>query len=291
MSYGMRILADARPCSLDVALWAQLTLALDTKLPNQLLGTYLRDNCQELVKHQHRVQKALFPSGWPKRLPPPTPPTLVETVRTTVESWWPFGSKTTVTETTEPAGPEDARKKAEEQKFKYARWAWFAGASVAVIGYVLLSGIVTFDFGDEEEWDEELWQELEEAMAEEEVEEVAEALEERKPTSRLPVWEDGEEEEEKGERSEPESNAGSDSGSSGKLEEKVEEKVVEKPSGRSSGGLPVWEDGEDEREQQQEQKPKKKTEVSDDTDPGPLNGEPSVDEEIIDDFDPATLEG
>lgn len=246
------------------------------------------------MKHQHRVQKALFPSGWPKRLAPPTPPTFVETIRSTVEGCWPFGSTTTATTTSEPVAPEDERKKAEEQKFKYARWAWFAGASAALIGYVILSGIVTIDFGDDEEWDEELWEELEEEMAEEEMEDIAEALDERRPTSRLPVWDDDEDDERdersessesSGERSEPHSDSGSGassgSGSQG-------EKEKEQQSGRSSGGLPVWEDGEDEREQESK---KKKTEVSDQTDPGPLNGEPSLDEEIIDDFDPATLEG
>lgn len=271
-----------------------MTLALDTQLPNQLLGTYLRDNCPELVKHQHRVQKALFPSGWPARLAPPSPPTLLETVRSTVEGWWPFASPASSTD--EPVSREDAKKQADERNFKYARWAWFAGASAALVGYVLLSGIVTFDFG-EDEWDQELWDELEEAMAEEEeemeeMEDVAEALEEREPTSRLPVWDD-EEDKGEGEGEGERSGSGGSSGSSSEDQEgkRGESQPEEKNTGESGwvpgGGLPVWEEGEDEREQE----PKKKAEVSDAVDPGPLHGEPSVEEEIIEDFDPASAQG
>lgn len=274
--------SDGSPSSLDVALWAQLALVLDTDLPNTLLASFLTEQYPDLVNLHHRVQKTLFPDGWPARLPPPVPPTLTETLTEAVSGWWPFRAAE------QPADAEAAKKATEDTKFKYGRWAWFAGASAALVAYVLLSGIVVIDFGGEDdEWDEE--EEEEEVWVEDDGDEghlegVVESIEHRERSSSLPVWDDDEEPDAVEQVVEDEVAP----------EQGADEVVVEEVY----SGLPVWDDDEEEEAQRQREENtgagaegEAEDEVSDDIDAGPLNGEPSLDEEIIADFNPATAEG
>lgn len=133
-----------KPTSLDVALWSQLSLVLSVEWPNAVLGDLLRSTYPTLVAHHDRVQKKL--GAWPERLATPAPPSVVSSLREYLPSW--LGGPAS-----EAKRDADAQRQAEkDKKFRYGRYAWFAGAGIAFITYILASGIVQIDFGDEEEW-------------------------------------------------------------------------------------------------------------------------------------------
>lgn len=169
-----------RPTTLDLALFAQLALVLAPTLPNPLLPNILRSSYPSLVAHHDRVLKRLF-SSWS------TVPMVVNQTPTqttwgeTFVSWLPGPSKSRIqapsSSSTNPKGDSKAqddpssKPKTDKQKaFERGRWLWFAGAAVSMVTYLFVSGVVAFEFGDEEE-DEE-WAVYEEDGEEEEEKET-----------------------------------------------------------------------------------------------------------------------
>lgn len=50
----------------------------------------------------------------------------------------------------------EKRKKSDaEKRFERGRWAWFATAGIAMVGYLLASGVVRIEFGGDEVEEEE----------------------------------------------------------------------------------------------------------------------------------------
>lgn len=91
------------------------------------------------------MQKKL--GAWPDRLAAPALPSAVDSVRSYLPAW--LGGPA------EEAKIVDSKEKEKERAFRYGRYAWFAGAGLALITYVLASGIVQIDLSgdeDEEEW-------------------------------------------------------------------------------------------------------------------------------------------
>lgn len=168
-----------RPTTLDLALFAQLALVLAPTLPNPLLSNILRSSYPSLVAHHDRVLKRLF-SSW-STVPMVVNQTPMRTTWVeTFASWLPGPSKSR----TQPPSSSSTNSKADgkaqddpssklktdkQKAFERGRWLWFAGAAVSMVTYLLVSGVVAFEFGDEGE-DEE-WVAYEEDGEEEEDEE------------------------------------------------------------------------------------------------------------------------
>lgn len=148
-----------RPSSLDLALFSQLTLLLSTNLPNPLLETLLRETYPVLVAHHDAVLAAVFPGGWGavQRLAPPPQPSVVDSLRLSLPKWAGGAGESSGGPELAGADPDEvAKAKQKEQQFAWGRYAWFAGAGIAFITYVLSSGILAIDFGgDDLEYDEE----------------------------------------------------------------------------------------------------------------------------------------
>lgn len=125
--------------------------------PNPLLAELLRSTYPTLVAHHDRVLKKLYPSGWSavERVTEPAKPTFVESVRLTLPAW--LGGPAPETTKPEPVS-DDPREKDVKKRLRKGRYLWFLGATAAFISYILLSGIVEFQFGDEGfeemEWEE-----------------------------------------------------------------------------------------------------------------------------------------
>lgn len=80
----------------------------------------------------------MFPDGTDsiQRISPPAAASWIDTL----SSWTAIG------------GDKGEKKKSDtEKRFERGRWAWFAGAGVAMVGYLLVSGVVRLEFGDGEE--------------------------------------------------------------------------------------------------------------------------------------------
>ncbi|WOO81215.1 Metaxin-1 [Vanrija pseudolonga] len=148
----------SRPSSLDLALFSQLTLVLSTNLPNPLLSNLLRETYPVLVAHHDAVLSAVFPGGWGavQRLAPPPQPSLVDSLRLSLPKAAGGGGESSSPEVA-GADPDEVEKaKAKARQFAWGRYAWFAGAGIAFITYVLASGILAIDFGgDDLDYDEE----------------------------------------------------------------------------------------------------------------------------------------
>ena len=141
------------PTTLDLTLFAQLTLLRSISLPNPLLQNLIKTSFPALEAHHDRVLSVLFPespawSGIP-RAPQPAP---TQTgIWDSAVSWW--------------AGPRTGRsgksKDEGDEAFIRARWLWYAGAAGAMVTYLWSTGIVnakSFDGwvgGGEEEDDED----------------------------------------------------------------------------------------------------------------------------------------
>lgn len=195
---------------MDIALFAQLALVLDTSLPAPLLCDLLLDEYPTLVSHHERMLEA-FPDGWKgvQRLPAPPAPTLWSTLSGALPWSSASSSSASVPASTdgESKSKDERRKEAAQlRKFRYARWAWFAGAGLALVTYVLASGLVDISFDDVNEEDEDDEEEEDEWVVEEEVDGEGEGEGGQAPTDLyafmgyrgggLPVADDDDEEEE-----------------------------------------------------------------------------------------------
>ncbi|KAK6909796.1 hypothetical protein I203_103818 [Kwoniella mangroviensis CBS 8507] len=139
-----------RPTTLDLLLFARLTSILTPTLPNPLFPNLIRSDYPTLVFHHDRILSLLFQNQTWSSIPRLTTPTST-TQKTYVESFKSlfFDSPE---QAEESGNKEDEKKKSEqEKKFQRGRWLWFAGASMAMIGYLLGSGIVSFEFASEDE--------------------------------------------------------------------------------------------------------------------------------------------
>ncbi|KAK8864682.1 hypothetical protein IAR55_001934 [Kwoniella newhampshirensis] len=158
-----------RPTTLDLALFAQLTFILSPTLPNPLLSDTLRLSYPSLTAHHDRLLAVLFPhSSWSAVPCAPRPPVTQSSYLDSVKSWWssqPTDKKVKETKTTK------------EKQFERGRWLWFAGATVAMISYLLASGMVQVEFGGNDgEWEAE--EEDEDEDEEEEEDEAVVVVEE-----------------------------------------------------------------------------------------------------------------
>lgn len=124
-------------------------MVLSVNWPNPLLAELLRSTYPTLVAHHDRVLKKLYPSGWGAvtRLPEPAKPTFTESVRLSLPAW--LGG----TAEAKPAerANEDPREKETARRLRKGRYMWFLGAGLAFISYVVYSGLIQIQFGDEEE--------------------------------------------------------------------------------------------------------------------------------------------
>ncbi|WWD17008.1 hypothetical protein CI109_101444 [Kwoniella shandongensis] len=163
-----------RPTTLDLALFAQLTFVLSPTLPNPLLPNLLRSSYPTLIAHHDRLSSVLFPhSSWSAIPCAPRPPKPEPTYLETIQSWWQPESSP------KPNGEKKKEGKTpKEKQFERGRWLWFAGATVAMISYVLASGMVQIDFsGEDDDWIDAEDDEDEDEEDEEEPEEVVVVVE------------------------------------------------------------------------------------------------------------------
>ncbi|BEI85533.1 hypothetical protein CcaverHIS002_0509340 [Cutaneotrichosporon cavernicola] len=144
-----------KPTSFDIALFAQLTLALSVSWPNPLIADLLRGKYPTLIAHHDRVLKKLYPGGWSSisRQAPVMGPSFVSSVRLYLPSWL--------------GGPSEEKKKDPEvddprdidtkKRLQRGRYLWFVGAGAAFISYIIYSGLLQIQFSDDdddEEWGE-----------------------------------------------------------------------------------------------------------------------------------------
>ncbi|WVQ99734.1 hypothetical protein IAU59_006876 [Kwoniella sp. CBS 9459] len=185
-----------RPTTLDIALFAQLTFVLTPTLPNPLLPDILRASYPELIEHHDRLLSLLFPSGSWSSIPIANDGVTrqsqqrKQTYYDMFTSWIPYNGRATSGNGVNGKEAKKDGKSAKEKQFERGRWLWFAGATVAMIGYLLASGMVQIEIGgggsgDDEEEDEDEDEEEEEegewevaSEEEEELEEIVEAGEE-----------------------------------------------------------------------------------------------------------------
>ncbi|WVQ79610.1 hypothetical protein IAT38_001710 [Cryptococcus sp. DSM 104549] len=158
------------PSTADLTFFSQLTFLLTPTLPNPFLPDFLRASYPSLVAHHDRVLAALFPLGWPSAPRHARAAAQPSSWSETIASWLPGGGAASAP--TEKEKEKKGPKTKKEVKFERGRWLWFAGATVAMVTYVFASGMLGFEFGDE---DEEEW---EVADGEEEREEVVVMVEE-----------------------------------------------------------------------------------------------------------------
>lgn len=111
-------------------LFAHVTLLLTPRWPNPLLANLLRQSYPRIVAHHDRIKALLFPSWDVPRIEAPPGASWLDTVT----SW----------------GGEGRTKSAAEKRFERGRWAWFVGAGIAMVGYLLASGVVRVEFGNEQ---------------------------------------------------------------------------------------------------------------------------------------------
>ncbi|OCF31951.1 hypothetical protein I316_06334 [Kwoniella heveanensis BCC8398] len=182
-----------RPTTSDIALFAHLTFVLTPTLPNPLLPNLLRSSYPTLIEHHDRLLSLLFPSGsWSSV---PTIPRSASQQRKQqsyydiISSWIPYNGNGRAAASHGNGGVQGKKdgKSAKEKQFERGRWLWFAGATVAMIGYLLASGMVQIEIGggsdgsDDEGEDEHEENEEERgewdvpSEEEEELEEIAEA--------------------------------------------------------------------------------------------------------------------
>ena len=134
-----------RPTTLDLLLFAHLTLLLTPVWPNPLFVRTLRRSHPSLVAHHDLVFTRLFRQSWStvNRLAPlQTEPAWYE--------MFSFGPKSSERSTSKT-------KSRSERDFERGRWLWMAGAAAAMIGYVFASGIVKIkwiELGAEEDMEE-----------------------------------------------------------------------------------------------------------------------------------------
>lgn len=149
--------ADTRPTSFDIALFAQLTLALSVAWPNPLIADLVRSSYPTLVAHHDRVLKKLYPGGWGaiSRLAPSPQPTLGESVRLYLPSWLGGPSE----EKEKKAEADDPRDMETKKRLQRGRHMWFLGAGAAFVSYILYSGLIQIQFGDDEDDDDVEWAE------------------------------------------------------------------------------------------------------------------------------------
>lgn len=129
---GLWLTKTPRPTSLDLQLYAHLSLLLSIPLPNPLLGDLVKSSFPGLAAHHARLS-AIIP--WETFTP-----TLAPDV----------ASRSAGTQKKTPNSKSE-----KEKRFQRGRWLWFAGVAVAFVGYVLTSGIVAVEFGEEGEEDDE----------------------------------------------------------------------------------------------------------------------------------------
>ncbi|WWC62209.1 uncharacterized protein I303_104804 [Kwoniella dejecticola CBS 10117] len=144
-----------RPTTLDVALFAQLTFVLTPTLPNPLLPNLIRTAYPSLLSHHDRLLSLLFSDSWssaPRTTAPPrSEQSYLESITSFISS--PFSSSSPPKTGN---GQKKEKKSDQEKRFERGRWLWFTGATVAMIGYLITSGMIKIEFGsgdDEEDSD------------------------------------------------------------------------------------------------------------------------------------------
>ncbi|WWC69888.1 uncharacterized protein I206_103831 [Kwoniella pini CBS 10737] len=147
-----------RPSTLDLALFAQLTFMLTPALPNPLLPNLIRSTYPSLVAHHDRLFSLLFSNSYvsiPRTNDTPTSQkSYLESITSFISA--PFSSSS---EERNQKGEKKEKKSDQEKRFERGRWLWFTGATVAMIGYLLTSGMISIEFGsgkdDEEVYEDE----------------------------------------------------------------------------------------------------------------------------------------
>ncbi|WWC89005.1 uncharacterized protein L201_003922 [Kwoniella dendrophila CBS 6074] len=162
-----------KPTTLDLHLFAQLTFILTPTLPNPLLPNIIRSTYPTMIAHHDRLLSLLFPnSGWnlvPRSTVPPPPQ---KSYLESITSLFTISTASSRNNHGQSSNGEKEKKgkSAEEKKFERGRWLWFTGATVAMIGYVLTSGLVSIEFGSESKEEEEFVEDVEgEELVQEEV--------------------------------------------------------------------------------------------------------------------------
>ncbi|WVW84263.1 hypothetical protein I302_106293 [Kwoniella bestiolae CBS 10118] len=154
---GLYFFGD-RPTTLDLALLAQLTFILSPTLPNPLFPNLIRSEYPALVSHHDRLLSLLFPQSW-RSIPRSTIPSPPKT--SYLESFTSLFSSPPSTSMPATQGSDEEKenkeKSVQEKRFQRGRWLWFAGATVAMVGYLVGSGMVSIEFvsGDEDEDEDE----------------------------------------------------------------------------------------------------------------------------------------
>lgn len=137
--------------TVDLVLFANLSLVLVPKHPNSLLADVIRESAPSLVDFHARLDTLLESTNGYANIPRLAVPPR-KTVAQAISSWWTGGSAS-------PENGKSTKKKAKdprERAFERGRWMWFLGAAGAMVTYLLMSGLVTIQLGaDEDVYDEE----------------------------------------------------------------------------------------------------------------------------------------
>lgn len=136
-------------------LFAHLTLLLTPDWPNPLLSNLLKSSYPRLVAHHDRIRDQLFPDWTVPRIEANPAQSWSDSIRN-----WSWSASAG----SDGPGLEKRKKSETEKRFERGRWIWFASAAVAMVGYLLASGVVKVEFGDEEEEVEVEDEEIEEEI-------------------------------------------------------------------------------------------------------------------------------
>lgn len=146
--------------TVDLVLYANLSLVLVPKHPNPLLADLIRESYPSLAEFHTRLDTLLESTNGYSNIPRlPVAPR--KTVAQSVSSWL-FGDSQPQDQPTDAAAGRAAAKKKKskdprEKAFERGRWMWFIGAAGAMVAYLFMSGLIQIEFGsdDDDEADED----------------------------------------------------------------------------------------------------------------------------------------
>lgn len=154
-------LGQTAPTTVDLALFAQLSLILLPPFPEPLLADLIRSTYPTLQAHTLRVLSLCFPPDHPGSWPPRPlqdakssgwsllASSLAAVPAIAREMW---GSAAAARGEDKPAAA--ASKK--DRDFAVKRWLYVAGASATFVVYVLASGLVQIGGDDDDEFDDDI---------------------------------------------------------------------------------------------------------------------------------------
>ncbi|ORX35620.1 hypothetical protein BD324DRAFT_602957 [Kockovaella imperatae] len=151
-----------RPCSIDLWLFANLSLIITTSLPNPIFADLLRAEYSGLIHHHDRLLQLLFPvtsesrssnyvSSWNQ-----TPTITSSTPKLSL--WQTIQASLTWSSSPAEASPTSSRTEKKklnksERDFRRARWLWYAGALGSMVVYLFASGLIQIEYVGKEEED------------------------------------------------------------------------------------------------------------------------------------------